>query len=105
MVAALIATAIDYWAKEVNSMKWYFVPLSVLGITFLGGLGWYIGGLEEPYLACTAVLLGGIGYWIWQHKWYDFGPLSSWCVRLVGCLGGTFLQGKVLIISSRGVLL
>ena len=94
MVAALIATAIDYLAKEVNSMKWYFVPLSVLGITFLGGLGWYIGGLEEPYLACAAVVLVGIGKLIWQYKWYYFGPLSLLVSTLGGLFGWYFLTGE-----------
>ena len=94
MVAALLATAIDYLAKEVNPMKWYFVPLSVLGIMFLGGLGWYIGGLEKPYLACTIVLLAGIGNWIWRYKWYDFGPLSLFVCAFGGLFGWYFFAGE-----------
>ena len=86
MVAALLATAIDYLAKEVTPMKWYFVPLSVLGITFLGGLGWYIGGLEKPYLACAAVLIVVVAYWVWLMKWYALNPLS----HLVRAIGGAF---------------
>ena len=74
-------------------MKWYFVPLSVLGITFLGCLGWYIGGLEEPYLACTAVFLVGFGNWIWCYKWYYFGPLSLLACTFGGLFGWYVLAG------------
>lgn len=83
MVAALLATAIDFLAKEVTSMKWYFVPVSVLGIT---GLGWYIGGLEKPEQACAAVLIVVVAYWGWFMKWYASNPLS----HLVRAIGGAF---------------
>lgn len=74
-------------------MKWYFVPLSVLGITFLGGLGWYIGGLEKPYLARTAVVLVAVGQLIWRYKWYDFGPLFLLVSAFGGLFGWYFLAG------------
>ncbi len=94
MVAALLATVIDSLAKEVTPMKWYFVPLSVLGFTFLAGLGWYIGGLEEPHLACTVVFLVGIGNGIRVQKWYFFDPLSLLVFTSGGLFGWYFWAGE-----------
>ena len=82
------AIKIEALEKEVKDMKWYnFGPLSFLVCTLSGLLGWYIGGLEKPYLACAVVVLAAVAYWVWYMRWYNFGLLSLFVCTLSGLLG------------------
>ena len=82
------AVKIDALEKEVKDMKWYYFGLlSLLVCTFHGLLGWYIGGLENPYVACAAVVMAAVVYWVRYMKWYYFGLLSLLVCTFSGLLG------------------